>query len=56
MELIGYCKSCNKELYCQNGFFVGVIHDDQTISCTSCSEKAAADAHTQENGGKPRTS
>lgn len=37
-ELVGTCSICNKEIYCENGFFNGVINDDQTILCFTCHE------------------
>ena len=37
-ELVGYCKDCQKEIYCLDGFLNGVILDDKTIICYSCEQ------------------
>jgi hypothetical protein len=37
-ELIGYCTSCAKEIYCLDGFFNGIQSDDRKIYCFECYE------------------
>lgn len=37
-ELVGYCASCTKEIYCLEGFFNGVQSDDGKIYCFECYE------------------
>ncbi|MFB3166195.1 hypothetical protein P5G62_003435 [Neobacillus sp. 179-C4.2 HS] len=37
-ELIGYCNSCAKEIYCLEGFFNGIKADDGKIYCFECYE------------------
>jgi hypothetical protein len=34
-ELIGYCCLCNKEVYCLNGFFNGIVDKNQ-LFCNEC--------------------
>ncbi|WHY83218.1 hypothetical protein QNH23_07550 [Siminovitchia fortis] len=38
-ELAGHCRTCGKEIYCENGFFNGVILKDGKIICFNCEEK-----------------
>lgn len=38
-ELVGYCISCNKQVFCQDGFINGVVLEDKTLLCFDCSEK-----------------
>ncbi|MFJ5715787.1 hypothetical protein [Neobacillus sp. NPDC093127] len=40
-ELIGTCKSCDKEIYCLDGFFNGVITEEKENYCFECYEKLA---------------
>lgn len=35
-ELVTYCMSCNKEVFCNGGFFNGFVNDDKTIICFDC--------------------
>lgn len=35
-ELIGQCKICGKEIYCENGFFNGVILAGHEYRCFEC--------------------
>jgi hypothetical protein len=37
-ELIGYCTSCEKEIYCLEGFFNGIQSNDLKIYCFECYE------------------
>ncbi|WP_419956304.1 hypothetical protein ACN6MT_14330 [Neobacillus niacini] len=37
-ELIGHCTTCDKEIYCLDGFFNGVQSDDRKIYCFECYE------------------
>lgn len=38
-ELIGNCSICNKEVFCLDGFFNGIIQDkDKKILCFECAE------------------
>ena len=37
-ELIGYCVSCSKQIYCLEGFFNGVHTKDNEIYCFPCYE------------------
>lgn len=38
-ELVGYCKNCQKEIFCLEGFLNGVLLDDKTLLCYSCEEE-----------------
>ncbi|WP_310362674.1 hypothetical protein [Neobacillus drentensis] len=38
-ELIGSCKSCNKEIHCLDGFFNGIHTEEKEIYCFECYEK-----------------
>lgn len=35
-ELVGSCTCCNKEIYCLDGFFNGVITKGKQIYCFDC--------------------
>ncbi|MGX6442514.1 hypothetical protein ACWM35_04720 [Neobacillus sp. K501] len=37
-ELIGQCSTCQKEIYCLDGFFNGVQTDDHKTYCFECFE------------------
>ncbi|WP_255259783.1 hypothetical protein [Lentibacillus sp. CBA3610] len=37
-ELIGECRSCGKNVYCENGFFDGV-HEDGKLLCYDCADE-----------------
>lgn len=38
-EFIGYCVECGKEVYCKGGFLEGVIQENKSLLCMSCSKK-----------------
>jgi hypothetical protein len=38
-ELVGECQECKKEIYCENGFFNGIVKEDGKITCFDCEEK-----------------
>lgn len=38
-EYIGVCTNCGKGIYCENGFFDGVLHQDSGYLCWACDEK-----------------
>lgn len=40
MEVVGVCTSCQKTVYCRDGFLDGVVSDDKKLYCHSCFEKA----------------
>jgi hypothetical protein len=42
-ELVGYCKQCQKEIYCLDGFFYGIKLDDGQLLCFSCEEEQEGD-------------
>ncbi|CRK83872.1 hypothetical protein [Neobacillus massiliamazoniensis] len=35
-ELVGTCTCCNKDIFCLDGFFNGVITDEKEIYCFDC--------------------
>jgi hypothetical protein len=35
-ELVGLCKECNKNIYCNDGFINGVVLDDKSLICFDC--------------------
>lgn len=37
-ELVGMCKNCNKDIFCLDGFFNGVLTEDKEIFCFECFE------------------
>ncbi|SDJ68635.1 hypothetical protein [Salimicrobium halophilum] len=37
-EFVGYCASCEMEIYCRDGFLDGVIAEDKTLYCFECGE------------------
>ncbi|RPF52264.1 hypothetical protein [Aquisalibacillus elongatus] len=41
-ELVGHCHSCEKPVYCENGFLNGV-HEEQQLYCTDCYSKKERD-------------
>ncbi|WP_230309241.1 hypothetical protein [Planomicrobium sp. YIM 101495] len=45
-ELIGTCKDCGKEVYCENGFLNGT-HEDGELLCFSCAEERNTDNTNQ---------
>lgn len=38
-ELVGHCKECNREVYCQDGFLNGVVLEDQSVVCFECMDR-----------------
>ncbi|CAH2715582.1 hypothetical protein BACCIP111895_02766 [Neobacillus rhizosphaerae] len=38
-ELVGLCISCNKEIFCLDGFFNGVITKEKENYCFECYQK-----------------
>ncbi|SET27819.1 hypothetical protein SAMN05216389_10838 [Oceanobacillus limi] len=36
-EFVGECMVCGKDVFCENGFLVG-IHEDGELMCNQCSE------------------
>ncbi|GAA0613919.1 hypothetical protein GCM10009001_33940 [Virgibacillus siamensis] len=42
-ELIGQCQSCEKKVYCENGFFDGEQIGGKLL-CNKCAEKAEKEA------------
>lgn len=38
-ELVGYCKECNRQIYCVDGFLNGIVLDDKSIICFDCSDE-----------------
>lgn len=46
-ELVGRCKECNKQIFCNDGFLNGIILEDKTLICFDCSDK-------EQEGSAPR--
>lgn len=38
-EWIGTCQDCGTDIYCENGFFNGVLLPGHTYRCFDCEEK-----------------
>lgn len=38
-ELIGVCEGCGKEVFCEDGFFDGVVEEGRLL-CNHCAEKS----------------
>jgi hypothetical protein len=38
-ELVGHCDSCQKPIYCLDGFFNGVKNDSGKIICFDCDDE-----------------
>jgi hypothetical protein len=38
-ELVGHCDSCQKPIYCLDGFFNGVKKDNGKIICFDCDDE-----------------
>jgi hypothetical protein len=38
-ELVGKCTKCEKDLFCLDGFFNGIILENKTILCFECNEE-----------------
>jgi hypothetical protein len=41
-EKVGSCVRCNADLFCDNGFFQGVVLEDGKSICFDCAEKENA--------------
>ncbi|HET7629699.1 MAG TPA: hypothetical protein VFK44_15100 [Bacillales bacterium] len=48
-EFIGTCKICNKAVYCENGFFNGILLPGHEYLCYDCDEKQQ-DNKKKDNG------
>lgn len=42
MELVGVCVTCQKTIYCRDGFLDGVVDDDKQLYCHACFEEKEA--------------
>ena len=42
-ELVGHCKACGSEIYCNDGFFTGIVLEDKSVICFECEEKEQRD-------------
>ncbi|MEL3972181.1 hypothetical protein AAEO50_07810 [Rossellomorea oryzaecorticis] len=42
-ELVGHCDSCQKPIYCLDGFFNGVKKDSGKIICFDCDDEEEAE-------------
>ena len=57
-ELVGYCKACGREVYCNDGFFTGIVLEDKTIVCFDCADedkgrdKERSDGREQADSGE----
>jgi hypothetical protein len=40
-ELVGKCKICQKNIYCNSGFIEGIVLEDKTLICFKCTKKQA---------------
>lgn len=38
-ELVGKCTSCQKDVYCRDGFLDGVLNDNGCLLCFHCATK-----------------
>jgi len=47
-EYIGTCKNCGVNIYCENGFFNGVLLPGHEYLCFECEDKLSGE-HKQEN-------
>lgn len=47
-ELVGYCSTCSKEIYCLDGFFNGVQSDDRKMYCFECFEESTHEEDPQD--------
>lgn len=50
-EWIGNCKSCGKDIYCENGFFNGVVLPAHEYLCFDCEEQGTLDRKDDELEG-----
>ncbi len=46
-ELVGHCKVCGCEVYCNDGFFTGIVLEDKSVICFECEEKERPDENGQ---------
>lgn len=35
-EFVGYCKACERKIYCNDGFINGMLLNDKTLLCFDC--------------------
>ncbi|WP_017795333.1 hypothetical protein [Oceanobacillus sp. ISL-73] len=42
-EVVGKCKICGGNVYCSGGFLEGVLQDNNTLLCLSCSGRDKKD-------------
>lgn len=49
-ELVGRCKACGREVFCNDGFFTGIVLEDKSVICFECEEKEQQDATGQGEG------
>lgn len=49
-ERVGSCKTCNREVFCNDGFINGVVLEDKTLVCFDCFEEAEKTASTENAG------
>lgn len=45
-ELVGHCVTCEKRIFCNDGFINGIILEDKTLLCFDCSDED----YNQKNG------
>ena len=45
-EFIGTCQICNKDIYCEDGFFNGVLLPGHEYRCFECDEKVTENEET----------
>ncbi|WP_200961425.1 hypothetical protein [Paenibacillus sp. Soil522] len=38
-ELVGRCKECKKQIFCNDGFINGVVLEDKHLICFNCFDK-----------------
>lgn len=38
-ELVGYCKKCKKQIFCNAGFINGLVLEDKSLLCFDCSDQ-----------------
>lgn len=46
-ELVGCCERCHRPIYCENGFFNGVVLPGHHYLCFDCEEKQSEEAEQQ---------
>ncbi|HLR54964.1 MAG TPA: hypothetical protein VK078_09615 [Pseudogracilibacillus sp.] len=47
-ELVGYCENCHKAIYCENGFFNGVVLPGHHYLCFECEGKQSKEDAEQQ--------